>query len=136
MPDSQPNRARGEVAITLNGLAHVMRPTFEAIVATETATGRTIGELCQSALSARLSLQDVAAVVLHGITASGVQPAPTLRAVTEQVFKNGLADTALWGSVTVYLMAALRGGVLPEEEEAQAETGKDKADAASPSAAT
>ena len=49
-----PNEVRGEFAIELDGAKHLMRPSWEAILAFETALDKCVIELAQSASMGRL----------------------------------------------------------------------------------
>lgn len=65
------NETRGEIALVLDGQEFVMRPTYQAIQAFESATGRSLVELAREALEGRLSTGDAAIVATHCIRAWG-----------------------------------------------------------------
>jgi hypothetical protein len=62
---------RGEIALTLGDMTLVMRPSYEAIIGFEAATGRGSYELSQSALAGRLTLAEMAQVACECIRAWG-----------------------------------------------------------------
>jgi hypothetical protein len=65
------NALRGEATIDLDGATFTMRPTYEAIVAVEAATGSTIGTMAMAGANMRLPLGWVAIVVTEFVRASG-----------------------------------------------------------------
>ena len=65
------NEHRGETEIVLDGAAFVMRPTYEAIVAVETATGSTIGAMAMLGANMRLPVGWLAIIVTEFVRASG-----------------------------------------------------------------
>jgi hypothetical protein len=58
------NPARGEAALTVGGLALVLRPTFEALVAAEEELGP-LFELVERAAGGALRLSEMAALFWH-----------------------------------------------------------------------
>lgn len=65
------NEIRGEVSITLDGSKFVLRPSYEAILGFEKATGKSLIELARAASSGSLSVTDAAAIVTGCIQAWG-----------------------------------------------------------------
>lgn len=68
---SDANAERGEISIDLEGRAHVLRPSYEAIVAIEAKTGRSIELLAEAAGDGALSLAEAAIVVTECVRAQG-----------------------------------------------------------------
>jgi len=67
----QANEERGEVEVKLEGVSYVLRPSYEAQVAIERQTGKSIEALCAAAGSTSLSIDDAAVVVTECIRAQG-----------------------------------------------------------------
>ena len=65
------NDLRGEDEIVLDGATFGMRPTYEAIVAVETATGASIGTMAMAGANMRLPLGWVAIIVTEFVRAWG-----------------------------------------------------------------
>lgn len=65
------NVDRGEFALVLDGERYVLRPSYQAIVAFEGATGKGLLELAQAALAGQLTLGETAAVACECIRAWG-----------------------------------------------------------------
>lgn len=65
------NVERGEIAIDLDGTPHVLRPSFEAVIAIERATGRSLEQLAAQAGASALSIDDAAIVTTECIRAHG-----------------------------------------------------------------
>lgn len=63
------NSDRGEVEVDLEGIAHVLRPSFEAQVAIEAQTGRSIEQLAHAAGRGGLSINDAAVIVTECVNA-------------------------------------------------------------------
>jgi len=96
-----PNPARGEAAFLIDGMAHVVRPTFAALVAAEAELGPLLA-LAERAAEGRLTFAEMAALIWHcmaerpadltremvgdAMLAQGVGVAlPPLRAILKQV---------------------------------------------------
>jgi len=62
---------RGEIAITLDGVEMVLRPTFEAITAFEASTGKGLMVLAEEAVARRLTLGEVVQIATESIRAWG-----------------------------------------------------------------
>lgn len=65
------NEARGEFEIELEGVSYGMRPSFEAIVAFEKATGQALLDLTRAASGQSLTVTDAAAIVTECCKAWG-----------------------------------------------------------------
>ena len=65
------NETRGEITITLEGVDYVMRPSYEAIVAFEASTGRSLIQLAQDASAGALSTTYLAEIIAECIRAWG-----------------------------------------------------------------
>lgn len=116
MPDSGAIEARGEISISLDGVAHVLRPSFEAIGAIETATGKTLFELAQAAETGKITLAQAGAVVAHCMRAharseegnplhTDVQPA----SIAERIYT---ADGGLLMATRVVIYPLLFGAIM------------------------
>lgn len=66
------NEVRGEFEITLEGVTYGMRPSHTAIVAYETATGRSTSILAAQARAQAMSLADMAIIVTECVKAWGL----------------------------------------------------------------
>lgn len=62
---------RGEIALVLDGQSYVLRPSYEAIEAFETATGKGLLELARGAVEGSLRLGETAQVVTECVRAWG-----------------------------------------------------------------
>ncbi|UAK23671.1 GTA-gp10 family protein [Sphingomonas nostoxanthinifaciens] len=58
----RPNKVKGEFAIALDGADHIMRPSYEAIVAIETETGKSVIALANDATNAALTVREMATI--------------------------------------------------------------------------
>ena len=65
------NEVRGEFTIPLEGVDHVMRPTWEAIVAFEAATGKSLVVLAQNASAGNLTMREMGTIAGECIRAFG-----------------------------------------------------------------
>lgn len=61
--------AQGEIVLRLKGVAYVLRPSFAAIGAIETETGRTLFDLAAAAERCQLTLVQAGVVAAHCIRA-------------------------------------------------------------------
>ena len=68
---SEANAERGEVMVELDGVDHVLRPSFEAQVAIERQCGRSIEMLAQAAGEATMTIEEAAIVVTECVKAYG-----------------------------------------------------------------
>ena len=108
------NKHRGEVEITLDGKAYVMRPTFEAMAEIEAKIGHGILWLATRASEGDIGITEVAVIIAAGLKAAG-EPA-TADTVGPIVFRTGLVKVLV--PVGEYLTSALMGGEPPGEAEA------------------
>jgi hypothetical protein len=67
----QANAERGEIEVELDGMAHVLRPSFAAQIEIERQTGKSIEQLASRAGDSALSLDDAAIVVTECVKAFG-----------------------------------------------------------------
>jgi hypothetical protein len=123
---TEPN-TRGEVTINLDA-TYVMRPSYEAIEAIETATGRGVVALVNLAAQGELSLKNAAIIVTECIRAWGKQQAangndqPEARSATgarpekvaRLIHEHGLVQAT--ERCAIVLMAAATGGVTASGE--------------------
>lgn len=58
----KPNAERGELTLSLEGVDYGLRPSFDAIVEFEEATGKSLTELVLAADSGKLRLPDLGAI--------------------------------------------------------------------------
>ncbi len=68
---SEANETRGEISVDLEGVPYILRPSYEAQVAIERQTGRTIIQLADAAGTNGLSLEHAAIVVTECVKAQG-----------------------------------------------------------------
>lgn len=123
---NEPN-TRGEVTINLDA-TYVMRPSYEAIEAIETATGRGVVALLMSSGQGDLSLRETSIIVCEFIKAWGKECIATgdnspearsasgsnVRKVGELVYKAGLVKVV--PRVQFVLGAAVTGGAIATGE--------------------
>ncbi len=81
------NPARGEAGIAIGGVAHVLRPSFAALVAAEQELGPLFA-LVERAAAGSLSLQELATLFWHCIEDKG---AITRESVGEAIVETGIA---------------------------------------------
>lgn len=89
--NSGANPARGEASLAINGEAHVLRPTFAALVAAEGELGPLFA-LVERASGGQLRLGELAALFWHCLAVPG---ALTREDVGEAVAAQGLAAAAV-----------------------------------------
>lgn len=65
------NIERGEIMVALEGVDHVLRPSYEAQVAIEAQTGRSIEQLAAAAGENALTIGEAAIIVTECIRAQG-----------------------------------------------------------------
>lgn len=70
-PARPANADRGEIALALDGVQMVMRPSYEAILAFEASTGKGIFDLANAAVAGRLTLGETAQIAAECIRAWG-----------------------------------------------------------------
>lgn len=96
------NPARGEAAITIGGVAHVLRPSFTALVAAEQELG-SLFALVERAVEGRMTLAEMAGLFWHCL----VQPEA---AVSRERLGEALTEMGLAGAAPV--LKALIGQIL------------------------
>lgn len=114
----------GEVALELDGQHFVLRPSYAAILACETKTGRSLRELAEAAYESRLTIADAATIATEMIQAWGRSNADTPLAstarqvaharVAELIFETGMLTVV--PRIAIVLMNALMGGVTSSGE--------------------
>jgi hypothetical protein len=98
------NPHRGEAELLLDGVAHVLRPTFGALVATEEELGPLFA-LVERASGGELKLGEMVALFWHCLAHPGDQ---SREAFAEAVTEAGLAACA--PTLRALLMQVLKGG--------------------------
>ena len=98
------NPERGEAALALGGVTHVLRPSFEALVAAEAELGPLFG-LVERAAEGRLGLGELAGLFWHCV--SERPDTLTREAIGEAVVAQGLA--AVTPALRVLLGQILQG---------------------------
>lgn len=73
------NPHRGEVSVTLDGREYKLRPTFQALVEIEQATGCGLVELTRRFIDGKHSMRDIASILVAGINAGREPGAPPVR---------------------------------------------------------
>lgn len=115
------NEIRGEVSIALDGVAYVLRPSYEAGVAIEQATGRSLMELAVAAAGSRMLLPQLAIVVTEYIKAWGRETGNTstehfdVQRVGELIHNGKGGIMAAMPRVELVLAQAVSGGCRPGE---------------------
>lgn len=113
------NQIRGEISISLDGSEFVLRPTFEASLAIENQTGKSLFAMAYEADEGRLSLAEMGVVVAEYIKAWGRETEVSSTAnvntqrITELIFQEGVAKAM--PRVALVLAEAITGGVKPGE---------------------
>lgn len=111
---SEANETRGEIALDLGGREFVMRPTYQAISAIESKTGRGILALARDA--ADLSLSDAAIIAAECIKAHGKHVGDDMMAnyapakIAEMMIEAEGGIAACLGRLSALLMVAATGG--------------------------
>ncbi|QUT08432.1 hypothetical protein KFK14_17680 [Sphingobium phenoxybenzoativorans] len=115
MEDASPpaNALRGEFDLVLEGEAYTLRPSYEAIIAFERGTGKTLLELARASDALAISLEESSVVVTECIRAYGRETQSSLQAVqlqriTEMVYEAGLVEVV--ARLGVILWMAVSGG--------------------------
>lgn len=102
------NPHRGEIELVLDGVAHVLRPTFSALVAAEQELGPLLG-LVERASGGELKLGEIVALFWHCLrdrNDPGTEAADR-EAFAEAVIRTGLAACA--GPLKALLVQVLKG---------------------------
>jgi hypothetical protein len=111
------NSERGEVQITLDGEARVMRPTFQALTEIEAGTGQKFVPLAVAFGQGRFGVMDMAVVVTAGLKAGGMADAKVPK-VGEMLVRTGIWTEAVIVPVRQFFDNALNGGSEPGEAKA------------------
>lgn len=108
------NAERGEIEIDIDGVPHVLRPSYEALLAIEKVTGRGLVELAIRADEGVMTMPEAAAVVTECIRAQGKATGDRdmqeyrLANVGEALIETGLLATIR--RLQVLLLLAVNGG--------------------------
>lgn len=108
------NPHRGEIEVDLEGVAHVLRPTYEALAAIESGTGKGLIALGIAAEAGELSLRDAALIVTECVKAHGKATGDrttagyNVRRVGECIMATGLL--LVIKRIEILLMLAVTGG--------------------------
>jgi hypothetical protein len=116
---TESNPERGDVEIELGGQKFVMRPTFEAMVQMEQATGIGMLDLALRAGGGTLGISETTHIICAGITAATGNRA-TFDKFGPMVFKKGIMSTIK--PVADLMANALSGGEKPGEDQAAEQT--------------
>ena len=98
-----PNPLRGEAALVVGGVTHVLRPSFESLVRAESELG-SLFALVERAAEGVLTLTEMAALLWHCLPGEG---RPEREAVGQAVLAMGLV--AATGPVRAVLAQVLQG---------------------------
>ena len=127
-----PNKHRGEVGVTLNGVALVLRPEYEALAEIEQLLGEGLVPLTTRIATQRYGIVDLVVILGAGLKAGGnpVEPADLARYILEI----GLLNVELMKSVRDFLTNALGGGAEDDGDQSEGEGEADGETTPSPSA--
>lgn len=120
------NPLRGEFDLVLDGQVFTLRPSYEAILAVEAQSGKTLLELARAADNLTISLTEAAIVSAEFIRAWGRETdTPSVRGINttrvgELIHENGLVEVA--ARLALVLLLASTGGC-KSSGEAKAVTG-------------
>lgn len=103
------NPQRGDVEIVLDGEAHMLRPSFQAICEIEAVTGLSTFALTRTLIARDVKVRDVAVVVAAGLKAAGAEGVK-LDIVGGMLMRAGVMEPPVYGPVLAFLNNALRGG--------------------------
>lgn len=98
------NPARGEAALTVDGMGVTLRPTFQALVAAEGELGP-LFDLIERAAAGRLSLAEIATLFWHVVVER--DDALTRERIGEAILEAGLA--AVTPALRVLIAQILQG---------------------------
>jgi hypothetical protein len=103
------NPVRGEVSLTLAGKPIVLRPTWEAIIATESAWGCGWPEIVQRLQRQQFRLSEVASLICEGVKAAGDDRfgAPTVAQVGQKLIEHGALQDDVVDGLVKYVMGPL-----------------------------
>ncbi|MFN3424893.1 MAG: GTA-gp10 family protein [Novosphingobium meiothermophilum] len=111
---SEENEVRGEIALDLGGREFVLRPTYQAIQAIESKTGKGILALARG--TTELTVLDAAIIAAECIKAHGKHIGDEMMAsytpvkLGEMIFETEGGVGACLGRLSVLLMLAATGG--------------------------
>ncbi len=98
------NSQRGETSITIDGCTHLLRPSFEALVAAEDELG-SLFTVVEQASQGQLTLAQIAGLFWHCLAADN---RPDRNIVGEAVVQMGLVEAAK--PLRVILRQIVKGG--------------------------
>lgn len=98
-----PNSLRGESKFEINGTAHLLRPSFENLVAAEEEVG-SLFALVDRAAEGGLTLSEMCALIWHCIEA---EQKPKREAVGEAIIEAGMVESTI--PIRVVLSQVLKG---------------------------
>ncbi len=101
------NGARGETEIVLAGRRYALRPTFGALAAIESGTGKSLLDLAREAAAGLLRVSDMAWIVWACAEAVDGQTVPDREAIGEAIVAEGIV--AMAAPIGALLTAALTG---------------------------
>lgn len=84
------NERRGEVAVKLDGVEYIMRPTFEALAQIEVDLGDRLLPLVTRINRTDIGIMDVAKIIFYGITATGASL--SVEKIGNCLVQDGLTD--------------------------------------------
>lgn len=111
---TEANETRGEIALDLSGKEYVLRPTYQAISAIESKTGKGLLALARDA--ADITLADAAIIATECIKAHGQHIGDDMMAkysankIAEMMLETEGGIAACLGRLTALLMVAATGG--------------------------
>ncbi|HEX2594805.1 MAG TPA: GTA-gp10 family protein [Rhizomicrobium sp.] len=109
-PSRSANRTRGEYTLTLGGRPYLLRPSFSAQVAIETALDKSYFELAAAAQVAALRIDHASVIVTELVNAGAEDPMDKISAerAGEMIYEAGMPSIA--PVLAVLLIDALSGG--------------------------
>ena len=116
------NGKRGEVSLTLDGKDYVLRPSFEAILEIEDATGKGLVEIVRAALQQRLTISEIGTVTAALMRAWGREvddlgaKAASADKVARLIFECDNGAAAVQAAIAQLLTIAAGGGVTASGE--------------------
>lgn len=114
------NIERGEIEVDLDGAPHVLTPSYEAQVAIERQTGRSIEQLAQAAGDGAMTLEHAAIVVTECVRAHGrAKNLPILTSYSAERVGECIVETGklrVTKRVELLLFLAVTGGYTAKGE--------------------
>lgn len=108
------NPERGEITVELEGIPHVLQPSFQAQVAIEHLTGLSLEQLSDAAGRSALSIEHMATIVTECVRAHGrASNNPTLAAYTPERVGECIVETGklmIAKRIELLLYLAVTGG--------------------------